>query len=248
VGDCIAIVYCSPVLTSLFSKALLGEALPRRFLSRIVLVSAGCLLVLDPPFLHSYGSGPGPAGPADAQEEDIMPRQIQGYFLVFLALLMASWVPVVTRKAKDCSWIEVEHVSACLASLFLDPGLVATQYMLYGVVPSLPEAAPREITLILLAALGAFVGIAMETKGYQLAEPGKATLFRYIEVPFAYVLQKLGTMEPVRAQAILGSVLIISSCLLGLGDNGPSEAEPKAEKVTDEKKEALLADKRVEVA
>ena len=30
-----------------------------------------------------------------------------------------------------------------------------------------------------------------------MAEPGKATIFSYVEIPFAYLLQALGTTEPV---------------------------------------------------
>eukprot|EP00928_Gymnodinium_smaydae_P033289 TRINITY_DN23884_c0_g1_i2.p1 TRINITY_DN23884_c0_g1~~TRINITY_DN23884_c0_g1_i2.p1 ORF type:complete len:304 (+),score=40.73 TRINITY_DN23884_c0_g1_i2:63-974(+) len=182
VGNCIAIIYCSPILTSLLSRVLLKEMLPRQFPLQVLLVSAGCLLVLNPPFLHSSGGGDGTASRGD-------------YRLVFLALCLASLVPIITRKAKDCSWIEVEHVSACLASTLLDPSLVLVQYLFCGQLPPVPPAAPKEAFLIIIAAMGAFVGIAMETKGYQLAEPGKATMCRYVEVPFAYVLQKFFTSD-----------------------------------------------------
>merc|ERR1719428_2278070 len=40
-GDCIAIVYSGPILTSLWSALLLGEKLPRLFIVQAVCVSAG---------------------------------------------------------------------------------------------------------------------------------------------------------------------------------------------------------------
>jgi len=134
VGDCIAIIYCSPILTSLMSRALLKEVLPRKFPLQVLLVSTGCLLVLDPPFLHSH-----------EEVEGASPRG--DYRLVFLALWLASIVPIITRKAKDCSWIEVEHVSACLASTLLDPSMVLVQYVIYGELPPVPAAAPKEVFL-----------------------------------------------------------------------------------------------------
>lgn len=129
---------------------------------------------------------------------------------------MCSLCPIVTRKTKDCSWIEVEFVNALFAAAFLNPLLLGIQYAAFGIVPQIPATAPKEAVLIVLAAVGSFLGIAMETKGYQLAEAGKASMFRYIEVPFAYILQALGTNAPVSTDAILGSGLIIASCVLGV--------------------------------
>jgi len=228
VGDCIAIIYCSPILTSLLSRALLGELLPGTFPLQVLLVSAGNVLVLDPPFLQQYFSS---AASSVGDGSD--------YRLVFMALAVCCIVPVVTRKTKDCSWIEVEHVSACLASACLDPVLMLGQYAVDGTAPVLPSTGPREVLLIILAAMGSFLGIAMETKGYQLAEPGKATMFRYVEVPFAYVLQRLGTTEPVKAQAVFGSLLIVASCFLGQASRFLGKAAAKVVE-PDDKKEALL--------
>merc|ERR1712100_975241 len=95
-----------------------------------------------------------------------------------------------------------------------NPVLFFLQYLLYGVVPMVPTAAPKETWLILLAAAGSFVGLGMETKGYQLAEVGKASMYRYVEIPFAYALQHFGTSQPVEIGAVVGSVLIITSCFL----------------------------------
>merc|ERR1711871_676602 len=55
----------------------------------------------------------------------------------------------------------------------------------------------------------------MQTRGYQLAEPGKASMFSYIEVPFAYFLQVMGTTSSLSKSSMLGAVLIIISCVVG---------------------------------
>jgi len=228
IGDCIAIIYSSPILVSLLSRVFLKEALPREFPAQVVLVSIGTILVMDPPFVHAlFASDPGDV----SQHGD--------YTFVFLALGACAIVPIVTRKAKDCSWIEVEHVSACLASAILNPSLLFGQYLIYGTVPQLPTAAPGEIGLIMVAAAGSFVGIAMETKGYQLAEVGKASMFRYLELPFGYLLQCVGTNAPVHKQAVLGAVFILLSCILGLKETTKAR-EAKKQQGDDEKKQSLL--------
>jgi len=228
VGDCIAVIYTSPILTSILSRVLLKEMLPSVFIYQALLVSIGTILVVDPPVVRAmFSTTSGEASPRG------------DYTLVFLALGACALVPIVTKKARDCSWIEVEHVSACLAAAVLDPSLLIGQYALYGTVPRMPSAAPSEIGLIVLAAGGSFVGIAMETKGYQLADVGKASMFRYVEVPFAYVLQCFGTREPVQTQAIVGALLIMLSCFLGLKQSS-AKSQDKEESDTDKLATELL--------
>mmetsp|Transcript_24562 Transcript_24562/g.45220 ORF Transcript_24562/g.45220 Transcript_24562/m.45220 type:complete len:329 (-) Transcript_24562:235-1221(-) len=227
-GDCIAIIYTSPLFTSLLSRVALKEMLPSVFPFQALLVAIGTVLVIDPPFLNAFFASSEDRSSSDAD-----------YTYVFLALTACCIVPVVTRKARDCSWIEVEHVSACLASTMLDPSLLLCQYLISGSLPELPSSAPGELGLIALAAGGSFVGIAMETKGYQLADPGKASMFRYVEVPFAYMLQRFATSERVEMKAVIGSILIIASCFLGLKRTKAMDAEEEDKK--DDKKEILLA-------
>jgi len=202
-GDCIAIIYSSPVLTSIWSFLLNGEQLNYEFPFQVALVATGVVLVINPPFIQAQST------PIDFRS------QSPDFSLVYVALMLSSLAPLVTRRTRACSWIEVEHVGAFLACGVLDPALMCTQYLVQGVVPRLKTTSTLEVLLILLAALGSFAGIAMETKGYQMAEPGKATMFRYVEVPFAYLLQCIGTAEAVSSRAVCGSVLILTSCSLG---------------------------------
>lgn len=206
IGDCIAIIYCAPVLTSVVSFIVLREALPRGFPLQVILVLAGSILVLDPPFLRSILD-------TSAKGAEEGPRA--DYTLTVLALLFGALAPLVTSSTKECSWIEVEHVSAAAACLFLDPALACAQYSWDGLLPMFPVLDPWEVLLIVLAAAGSFVAIAMETKGYQLAEPGKASMYRYVEIPFAYMLQHAVAGTEVQPRTIAGAALIISSCAIG---------------------------------
>lgn len=202
-GDSIAIIYCSPILVSIWSLLLLGEPLHVEFPFQVILNMVGIVLVVNPPFLQM--------GASSTMPESAKPD----YSLVFAALLLCSFAPIVTRWTRDCSWIEVEHVNALLACVVFNPTCLYTQFLMEGVKPQWGDGlVPQEAVLILLASLGSFIGIAMETKGYQIADPGKASMYRYVEVPFAYVLQSVGTDAPLETRAILGSLLILASCAL----------------------------------
>lgn len=208
VGDAIAIIYCNPVLTALLATSLLREALPRTFGFQAFLALGGTVLIVDPPFLRKL---------LEHQTQSAVPPDSAvsaDYTLLTGALVFCAIVPIVTRKCLDCSWIEVEHVHACLACTVLGPCALAGQYVVHGALPELPKVALSEVALIVLGSLGCFVGIAMETKGFQLAEAGKAAMFRYIEVPWAYVLQHFFTSEPLELRAVIGATTILGSCLV----------------------------------
>merc|ERR1719375_1014523 len=204
------------------------------------MVSIGMVMVIDPPFAQPFLDPLEKVFLLGTPESSGAQNQHSDYTCVFLALAACAVAPVVTAKTKDCSWIEVEHVSACLSVFVLNPALFIGQYALYGAFPALPASAPSEVGLILLAAGGSFVGLGMETKGYQLAEVGKASMYRYIEVPFAYLLQHFGTSQPVQTQAVVGSMLIVASCLLSVKRTSSEARESiNADNVS---KNALLAD------
>merc|ERR1711924_16871 len=98
-----------------------------------------------------------------------------------------------------------------------------------------------QVSLILLAAAGCFIGLAMETKGYQLAEAGRASMFRNAEVPFGYVLQHFGTNSPLSVKALAGSLCILVSCGLGvIRETYMAEAEEKVAR--SDKAEVLYKD------
>jgi len=227
VGDCIAITYTSPVFTSILSTLILGEKLPPEFPLQAILCSAGIVLILDPPALHHLWSTTATNSEAD-------------YSPAFASLILCCLAPIVTRKTKGCSWIEVEHTNAVFAAVVLNPLAFGAQYFMYGTLSHIPHTSVTQVSLILLAAAGCFVGLAMETKGYQLAEAGRASMFRNAEVPFGYVLQHFGTDSPLSVKALAGSLCILASCGLGvIRETYMAEAEKVA---TSDKAEVLYKD------
>eukprot|EP00931_Biecheleriopsis_adriatica_P070294 TRINITY_DN44071_c0_g1_i1.p1 TRINITY_DN44071_c0_g1~~TRINITY_DN44071_c0_g1_i1.p1 ORF type:complete len:355 (-),score=41.30 TRINITY_DN44071_c0_g1_i1:102-1100(-) len=202
-GDCIALIYCSPLLTACLSKLLLAEPLLCIFPVQATLALTGMCTIVRPPFVEKLVTGQS----VNAVKGD--------YSYVFGALLIAGFLPVLTKRTQKCSWIEVEHVSSFVAVFVIGPLSFVLRTFLSDDNLEVVQISAVGVGLILLASLGSFLGIAMQTQGYQMAEPGKATMFCYLEIPFAYVLQHVGTRDAVSINAFMGSSLIVISCLTG---------------------------------
>lgn len=204
-GNCIAVIYCDPLVTVFLAAVILGEKTLTVFPIQALLATAGMLFIVQPPMLLA-ALGLAPTNSSDGGN----------YTLVFAATLVSSSMYIVTNQTKEASWIEVEHVTSFLATFILNPLLLTAQQFAKGeAVWVLPAVDAWEVGLIVLAALGSFVGVAMQTQGYQLAEPGKAAMFTYAEIPFGYVLQHFGTQSAISNSSIIGAILVILACLLG---------------------------------
>lgn len=204
-GDCIALIYCSPFLTVIFSRVMLGEEVLAVFPIQAFLATAGVCFIVQPPLL--------------LRALDLDPANSSGagsYTLVVAAMIVAAIMPVVTNQAKDASWIEVELITNALAVLVLNPFVLCAQQFATGEASwGLPALGAWEVGLIALAALGSSAGFAMQTRGYQIADPGKASMYNYLEIPFAYILQIIGTDSPMSSNSVVGAILVIFACLLG---------------------------------
>jgi drug/metabolite transporter (DMT)-like permease len=207
-GDCIAIMYCDPIITVLWALVILGEKPLSVFPLQLLFAATGMLLIVKPPFLlHLLKM------PADSSDK-------ANYTFVFIAMFASSLMYVVTHKTKTASWIEVEHVTSFLAVFVFNPAVYIIQQAvnheaLTNFLVSAKDIDAAHVGLIVLASLGSFAGVAMQTRGYQLAEPGKASMFSYAEVPFAYFLQCMFTGISLSTSSMVGAFLVIMSCLIG---------------------------------
>lgn len=206
-GDCIAIMYCAPLLTVLWSGIVLGEQMLTVFPIQALLATTGMCFIVQPSFLLS-SLNLAPANTSGGED----------YTLAVAATFVSSIMPVVTRQTKEASWIEVEHAANFLAVFVLNPCVFfGLQFAKGGAVSALPSVSVSEVALVILASLASSVGVALQTCGYQMAEPGKASMFMYLEVPFAYLLQLIGTQSPISTNSIFGAILVLLACLLGAG-------------------------------
>jgi len=144
---------------------------------------------------------------AEAQEAD--------YRCVAFAMVINSINPIATHQTRDCSWCEVMLVCSLLSCLVLNPLTACFEHAAFGTWPLLQSLEVWEAPVMLAGALCLFLNMAFEIRGYQLAKPGKAAMFVYMEVPFAYLLQCLRAQHAVQLPAVIGSCLIIASSFIG---------------------------------
>lgn len=224
-GDCIAVIYCDPLLTVLLSALFLGEKRLAVFPLQALLAITGMCCIVQPPALLALLGLP--------------PAETVGgggnYTLVVAAMCVSGVMPIVTNQTKEASWIEVEHVTNFLTVFILNPVVYCVQQFAKDEpVWAMPAVDAWGVGLIVLAALGSFVGVAMQTRGYQLADPGKAAMFTYMEIPFGYLLQQFGTRSQIEMHSVLGAFLVILACLLGAVALQSSSKEIADEKIADE--------------
>lgn len=205
-GDCIAVVYCGPLLTVVLSRFMFGEKVLPVFPIQAFLAMAGMCFIIQPPMLLS-ALGMVPASDSGGGH----------YFLVIAAMIVSALIPLATYSTKEANWIEVEHVTNFLAVFVLNPLVFCFQNAAAGeTFLELPPIGAWEVGLIVMAALGSFAGVAMQTRGFQMADPGRASMFTYLEIPFAYLIQVLATNNAVSQSSIIGAFLVLLSCLLGV--------------------------------
>jgi len=212
-GDCIAVIYCSPLLTVILSRLVLGEKMLAVFPIQALLATSGMCLIIQPPMppwlLTSLGLSPAETTSSDAN-----------YTLVIAAMIVSAILPVATKQTKAASWIEVEHVTSFLAVFVMNP-IIHCAKLAAGAsaILVLPDVSIAEVGIVMLAGLGSFVGVAMQTQGYQLADPGKASMFCYLEIPFAYFLQIAFTSHKLAMSSVIGALLVLLACLIGAVSN-----------------------------
>jgi len=222
-GDIIAVMYCAPLLTVIGSRLILGEKMLNVFPIQALLAVSGMCLITQPPWLvAAIGSSP--------------PTEASGggdYSLAFIAMILGALIPIATRNTQSASWIEVEHVTSFVAVFVLNPINYCAQQSVKGEVELvLPHVSVSQIGGILLAGMGSFVAVAMQTRGYQMADPGKASMFCYLEVPFGYLLQLIGTTDSsISMASIMGAALVLLSCLLGAASRLYSSRKETYEKL-----------------
>jgi len=206
-GDLIAVIHAGPLVTVVCARLILGERMLEVFpIQALLAVSGVCLITQPPSLMAALGSSP-------------MTEDSGGgdYSLAFLAMIAGALILIATSSTRDASWIEVEHVTSFLAFFILNPISYLAQQTDKGEgALVLPHVSTSALGCIVLAGVGSFAAVAMQTRGYQIADPGKASMFCYLEVPFGYFLQVVGTTDSsISMASVLGAVLVLLSCLLG---------------------------------
>lgn len=235
IGDATTIVYIGPIFTATFAYLFLGESIDWSFYPIAALDAVGLLLITQPTFIFG-GEGSG------AKDDG---SYYIGALSSFVSAVVAGLLPICTRKSKACFWTAVNHCSSALSALVFTPAAIGIWFMVdpegpAKMVTSLGELVqPEEFMMLRTTSMGddgteaikwqigrwplllgatvtGFLGLALQTLGYQLEEAARASLMTVLEIPFAYVLQYALFREPMTPLGLGGVALVISATMLNL--------------------------------
>ena len=227
VGDATTIVSCGPLFTSLSAVLFLGERVPRSFVPCLLLDIAGVIAITRPRFLFDLLDAPPSPARYDARYE-------QGVALALASAFVAGQLPILARLSRACHWSTVEHVTSSLSSVVFTPAALALRAWsssggapgprLGALARAAPAAgargflaglAPGATALVCAASVVEFVGLGLQTWGFQREDAMRASLMGYLEVPFAYALQyALFKQQPISAAQIGGMLAIVGSAVV----------------------------------
>eukprot|EP01062_Namystynia_karyoxenos_P006152 TRINITY_DN12153_c0_g1_i1.p1 TRINITY_DN12153_c0_g1~~TRINITY_DN12153_c0_g1_i1.p1 ORF type:complete len:401 (+),score=95.53 TRINITY_DN12153_c0_g1_i1:76-1278(+) len=215
-GDATAIGLAGPVLTALLARFVLGETLPPYFVPAAACAAAGVILVVFP--LESTREPTAPEGG----------HRLVGLGAVLIALCSGALLPLCIRVSCEAHWLEVEHVTAFGCAAVITPIYCAICSLW---IPSALQGWGADTTnLFLGTVLGllAFLGLGLQTRGFQLGPAPRIAMTWYTQIPFCYMLQWVVFGERPPLSACAGAGLVVAASLLALAGTDP-EQEPVVE-------------------
>eukprot|EP00931_Biecheleriopsis_adriatica_P022574 TRINITY_DN14461_c0_g1_i2.p1 TRINITY_DN14461_c0_g1~~TRINITY_DN14461_c0_g1_i2.p1 ORF type:complete len:368 (+),score=63.32 TRINITY_DN14461_c0_g1_i2:23-1126(+) len=191
VGECTAILFMYPIITSVLAKMVLGEQLGGHFLPHASINLFGVLLVMRP--------------------QQGMNFDTWGVGFACLACLSFALTHIFTRMLRGTS-------SRLTLQLWQDT-LAALVFVPFAQAMTVREHFPwsrwnvADLPLLLAFTLAGLAASLFFIWGYSLAPAGKAALFMYIEVPLAYAVDVACFHEKVVPVRVAGAALVTFAAL-----------------------------------
>jgi len=208
-GDATAIVYTvEPTCTAILGMFVLRERLRYSTALSIALSIAGLLLIVQPSFLFPKGH----------ENDDRVDTYFLGVACVFASGICASLQNVLIRLGRECHWTAVENAAALSSAFIFTPLVLGGIVLVRGSinVGTPPEWLGTNGAFVFAISSGiiAFVGLALQTTGYQLVDAAMGSAMGFAEVPFAYLLQTIVFREPPSVLSLVGVAVMTSSVLI----------------------------------
>jgi len=244
IGDATTIVYVGPIFTATFAYLFLGERIDWTFYPIVLLDGAGLLLITQPSFLFgapaaAAGGADGSAGQFDrymlgalsaftsAVVAGLLPictRKSKACFWTAVNHVSSLLSGVLFTPIAIAIWFAIDASAPAAAADSLGElfGLEQLRDFLTNDTATDATAAHHrpfllyKWALLFGATLTGFLGLALQTLGYQLEEAARASVMTVLEIPFAYVLQDLLFHEPVTPLGLAGVALVISATMINL--------------------------------
>lgn len=219
IGDATSIVYTGQIFTALFAFMFLGESIHWSLVIVIAMDLVGLVLITQPSFVF-------PASGAAAGASYWV-----GAISALMAAVVSGLLPVTTRLCKECFWTAVNTVSSMLTAAIWAPLFFVIWYAIDHTAYDQSTAGFAHLNdkwyepttgvlgplpCLIGATLFGFLGLGLQTMGYQRTEVTTVSVMSVMEIPFAYVLQYNIFGQAVTKLGMMGVALIMGGTLLNL--------------------------------
>ena len=139
---------------------------------------------------------------------------------------MCLCTAAITWSPRDRFWLDptapatTAHCLGELLLLTLGPWAelqgAATPVLAAGEAAGFGHTAVGKWLLLVAVTAVGFLGLALQTRGYQLEQAARASVMTVLEIPFAYVLQYALFHDELSLLGLLGVVVVCSATVLNL--------------------------------
>ncbi|KAJ0401982.1 hypothetical protein ATCC90586_008919 [Pythium insidiosum] len=193
--DAVVIIFTSPVITFLLGALLLREPVERIDFACALLSYAGVLFVTRPASIF----------PAEASHK---PNDTTAVIAALGAAFTQACAYIATRKLHEVHFMAIMHYFSIFGVIFASLTTLA-----FGVRPQIPSQ-PGVVLALVGSACFSTVGLLFLTLGFQQEKAGIASVMRYFDVVFVFILDITFLGESVNGYSILGGCIILSGAVI----------------------------------
>ena len=217
IGDAEAILFMSPIVTTIIARCWLKEPLAKSFIVTLILALTSIIFITQPEAIFGIDYSDG--------EKQNMP--LIGVIYLLISLISLSMQSIMVRKAKKAHWLQLELVATFGCAFIYTPLLIIicvisdavdtnnnfsiTDYVLSG--GKWTWDFETFFVCIITAIIG-FCGLMCVVIGYQLGNATKVSYMMYLNLVVAFGYQIICFESYPNIYTIIGVCLLVLSCLI----------------------------------
>ena len=215
IGDAEAILFTTPVVTTIIARCWLNEPLSKTFIITLVLALSSVVLITQPEAIFQSNDG------------DSMP--LLGGIYLLIAVFSSSMQALMVRKAKTAHWLQLELVSTFECAFLYTPLLIIICLIIetvensnnsnYSIANDIISGGEwkwdiQTLLICVSTAIIGFFGLMCVVIGYQLGNATKVSFMMYFNLVVAFGYQIIWFEDFPNIYTIIGVCLLLASCLI----------------------------------